>query len=92
MSNVAKFDSWLTRDAVARLVIREHLVSVEGSDGVIFPATEELEKTRSSFLAGTTSTHPREIQISASSIASVRKRTASNRSFPSQTTQLWYRK
>jgi len=39
MSELSKFDAWLTTDDFAALVIREHLESVEGSDGVIFPAT-----------------------------------------------------
>jgi CRISPR-associated protein Csb1 len=39
MSDVARFDPWLSTDTFAALVIREPLVPVEGSDGVIFPAT-----------------------------------------------------
>jgi CRISPR-associated protein Csb1 len=39
MSDVAQFDKWLTTDAVAAVVIREHLTPVEGPDGVLFPAT-----------------------------------------------------
>lgn len=39
MSDLSKFDSWLTTDAVAAIVIREHLVPIEGHDGVLFPAT-----------------------------------------------------
>jgi CRISPR-associated protein Csb1 len=39
MSDVSQFDEWLVTDIVAALVIREHLVPVEGSDGVLFPAT-----------------------------------------------------
>jgi CRISPR-associated protein Csb1 len=34
-----KFDSWLTDDAPAALVLKEHLMPVEGIDGVLFPAT-----------------------------------------------------
>lgn len=34
-----KFDSWLTDAGPAALVIREHLMPVEGRDGVLFPAT-----------------------------------------------------
>jgi CRISPR-associated protein Csb1 len=33
------FQSWLNPDGPAALVIREHLMPVEGHDGVIFPAT-----------------------------------------------------
>lgn len=39
MSDISRFDSWLTGDDVAAVVIREHLVPVEGPDGVLFPAT-----------------------------------------------------
>jgi len=40
MSEVAKkFDSWIEDNGPAALVIREYLVSAEGPDGVIFPAT-----------------------------------------------------
>lgn len=34
-----KFDTWLTDAGPAALVIREHLMPVEGHDGVLFPAT-----------------------------------------------------
>jgi CRISPR-associated protein Csb1 len=33
------FDDWLKDDGPAALVIREHLMPVEGEDGVLFPAT-----------------------------------------------------
>src|ERR671924_565900 len=40
MSELIKFDKWLTEDdPPAALVIREPLVPVEGPDGVLFPAT-----------------------------------------------------
>ncbi len=39
MSDLAKFDSWLMDEGPAALVIREHLMPVEGRDGVVFPAT-----------------------------------------------------
>jgi CRISPR-associated protein Csb1 len=40
MNNVlAKFDNWLSPDGPSALVIREHLIPVEGEDGVLFPAT-----------------------------------------------------
>lgn len=39
MSDLAKFDHYLKDDGPAALVIREHLMPVEGSDGVLFPAT-----------------------------------------------------
>ncbi len=39
MSDLKKFDAWLNDAGPAALVIREHLISVEGPDGVVFPAT-----------------------------------------------------
>ncbi|MGH9345306.1 MAG: type I-G CRISPR-associated RAMP protein Csb1/Cas7g [Terriglobia bacterium] len=36
---LTKFDTWLVGDGPAALLIREHLMPVEGHDGVIFPAT-----------------------------------------------------
>ena len=39
MSELTKFDKWFEDDGPAALVIREHLIPVEGSDGVFFPAT-----------------------------------------------------
>lgn len=39
MSEVTIFDGWLASDGPAALVLREHLIPVEGADGVVFPAT-----------------------------------------------------
>lgn len=39
MSEVTQFDHYLSDDGPAALVIREHLMPVEGVDGVFFPAT-----------------------------------------------------
>ncbi|HMP58468.1 MAG TPA: type I-U CRISPR-associated RAMP protein Csb1/Cas7u [Gemmatales bacterium] len=39
MSDLNKFDKYLSDDGPAALVIREHLMPVEGKDGVFFPAT-----------------------------------------------------
>lgn len=39
MSDVTKFDRFLLDDGPAALVIREPLMPVEGTDGVLFPAT-----------------------------------------------------
>jgi CRISPR-associated protein Csb1 len=39
MSLLTRFDPWLTGDDPAALVIREHLMPVDGPDGVVFPAT-----------------------------------------------------
>lgn len=38
-SILKQFDNLLTADGPAALVVREHLVPVEGADGVLFPAT-----------------------------------------------------
>ncbi len=39
MSDATAYDNWLSDDGPAALVILEHLVPVEGADGVFFPAT-----------------------------------------------------
>ena len=52
MSDVAKFDSWLTSDTFAALVIREHLTPVEGADGVLFPATYAAAEDKRVFPGG----------------------------------------
>src|SRR5881227_3387007 len=39
MTKPSQFDDYLNDDAPAALVIREHLMPVEGPDGVLFPAT-----------------------------------------------------
>jgi CRISPR-associated protein Csb1 len=39
MSELTKFDRYLTDDGPAALVVREYLMPVEGADGVVFPAT-----------------------------------------------------
>ncbi len=39
MPNPTQFDHYLKDDGPAALVIREHLMPVEGADGVLFPAT-----------------------------------------------------
>lgn len=36
---LSRFDPWLDNDGPAALVIREHLMPVEGTDGVLFPPT-----------------------------------------------------
>ncbi len=38
-TELTKFDSYLSSDGPAALVIREHLIPVEGADGVCFPST-----------------------------------------------------
>jgi CRISPR-associated protein Csb1 len=39
MSELSKFDHYLSDDGPAAIVIREYLMPVEGQDGVLFPAT-----------------------------------------------------
>ena len=39
MSDLTKFDHLLTGDGLVGLVLREHLLPIEGEGGVIFPPT-----------------------------------------------------
>jgi CRISPR-associated protein Csb1 len=39
MSDLAQFDKWFEDSGPAAVVLREHLLPVEGADGVFFPAT-----------------------------------------------------
>lgn len=52
MSDVAQFDSWLTTDTFAALVIRQFLEPVEGPDGVFFPATYAAAEDKKVFPGG----------------------------------------
>ena len=52
MSDLTKYDNWLTADTVAAIVIREPLVPVEGPDGVIFPATFAAAEDKKVFPGG----------------------------------------
>ncbi|MBA4017545.1 MAG: type I-U CRISPR-associated protein Cas7 [Pirellula sp.] len=52
MSGVEQFDSWLTTDVFAALVIREFLEPVEGPDGVLFPPTYAPAEDRKVFPGG----------------------------------------
>jgi CRISPR-associated protein Csb1 len=53
MSNaLTKFDSWLEDSGPAALVIREHLMPVEGKDGVLFPATYAAAEDKNKFAGG----------------------------------------
>jgi CRISPR-associated protein Csb1 len=52
MSDLTKYDSWLTDDTCAALVVRESLESVEGPDGVIFPATYAAAEDKKVFPGG----------------------------------------
>jgi CRISPR-associated protein Csb1 len=46
------YDAWLADAGPAALVIREHLLPVEGRDGVLFPATFAAAEDRSKFAGG----------------------------------------
>lgn len=50
--DVTKFDSWLADTGPAALVIREHLMPVDGKDGVLFPATYAAAEDKSKFAGG----------------------------------------
>lgn len=52
MSDLNKYDNWLTGDAVAAIVVREPLMAVEGADGVIFPATFAAAEDKKVFPGG----------------------------------------
>ncbi len=52
MNSANAYDHWLSTDEVAAIVIREPLVSVEGSDGVIFPATFAAAEDKKVFPGG----------------------------------------
>ena len=52
MSDLKQFDHYLTDDGPAALVIREHLVPVEGADGVLFPPTYAPAEDKSKFAGG----------------------------------------
>src|SRR5436190_845856 len=52
MSDLARFDPWLTTDGFAALVIREFLEPVEGPDGVLFPATYAAAEDKRVFPGG----------------------------------------
>lgn len=52
MSDSTQFDSWLTTDGFAALVIREFLEPVEGPDGVLFPATYAAAEDKKVFPGG----------------------------------------
>jgi CRISPR-associated protein Csb1 len=49
---LTKYDAWLNDGGPAALVIREHLMPVEGRDGVVFPATFAADKKDSGFPGG----------------------------------------
>jgi CRISPR-associated protein Csb1 len=56
MSELTTYDSWLDDGGPAALVIRDHLIPVEGRDGVFFPATyaaqEGADRDKAKFQGG----------------------------------------
>lgn len=50
--DVTKFDSWMADNCPAALIIREHLMPVDGKDGVLFPATYAAAEDKSKFAGG----------------------------------------
>ncbi len=52
MSEPNEYDNWLTGDTVAAIVVREPLLPVEGTDGVIFPATYAAAEDKRVFPGG----------------------------------------
>ncbi len=52
MSDVKRHDNWLMNDDAAAIVIREPLISVEGDEGVIFPATYAAAEDKKVFPGG----------------------------------------
>lgn len=52
MNDLACYDSWLTSDGVAAIVIREPLEPVEGPEGVFFPATFAAAEDKKIFPGG----------------------------------------
>jgi len=52
VSDLSMYDSWLTSDTAAAIVVREPLVAVEGPDGVIFPATYAASEDKNVFPGG----------------------------------------
>jgi CRISPR-associated protein Csb1 len=49
---IKEFDQWLTREGPVALVLREHLIPVEGDDGVVFPPTFAAAEDKSKFPGG----------------------------------------
>src|SRR5436190_7493221 len=52
MPDSKQFDHYLADDGPAALVIREHLMPVEGADGVLFPSTYAAAEDKSKFPGG----------------------------------------
>lgn len=50
--DLQKLDQWLKREGPVALVIREHLIPVEGEDGVVFPPTFAAAEDKSKFAGG----------------------------------------
>ncbi len=56
MSDLKEYDLWIQENGPAALVIRDHLIPVEGADGVFFPATfagqQGADKDKNKFQGG----------------------------------------
>ena len=52
MNDLKQYDTWLADGGPAALVIREHLVPVDGPDGVFFPATFAAAEDKRDFAGG----------------------------------------
>lgn len=52
MNELTAYDAWLRDDGPAALVLREHLVPVEGPEGVLFPATFAAAEDKTKFGGG----------------------------------------
>jgi CRISPR-associated protein Csb1 len=52
MAGPTQYDHYLNDDGPAALVIREHLMPVEGADGVLFPATYAAAEDKTKFAGG----------------------------------------
>jgi CRISPR-associated protein Csb1 len=50
--SVRELDKWLTREGPVAIVLREHLMPVEGEDGVVFPPTFAAAEDKSKFPGG----------------------------------------
>jgi CRISPR-associated protein Csb1 len=52
MCDVKQYDNWLTNDNAAAIVICQPVISVDGADGVIFPATYAAAEDKTVFAGG----------------------------------------
>ena len=71
MSDLKQSDHYLTDDGPAALVVREHLVPVEGADGVLFPPTYAPAEDAKKFAGGYN------IDVSSKNVWTINSTTAS---------------